>query len=123
MSSTISPTTTIPSQKKGADLSYIWLYIDENVTIAVKNDSNVPVGEDFIQQSLKQFLFPKPPSGKYEIILSVLKQQEYKLKVLLYDREGNHKTSSFSGILKPNSNIIYKVGFDKENSANSYIKQ
>lgn len=132
---TSTPTPTAAPKKAGADLSYIWIYTDENVKVVVKNASNISVGEEFIEQPLqdpvsgkkagkptKEFLYAKPSSENYTVAISVLKEEGYNLLALLYDRQGNHKSSSFSGTLKPKENIIYIINFYKEDSTRSKIE-
>ncbi len=114
------------------DLSYILFIVSQNVNLSFQNSNNQTVGNQFIQQPLNndvngnpagpptKFLYlPKPENGNYIATLSATSNQIYQFGVYLYDKDGNVKVSTYSGILGPNSKDTFVISFNKNNSTSN----
>lgn len=124
----------IPSN---SDLSYIMLVTDPNVQITVKDSSNNPLGDQFIQQPLandsdntktngppiKIFYFQKPDDGNYQIFLTSNNRKLYELKIYLYYRDGNVNLQNQKGVIDPSNQNTFNLIFDKQDSNNSSLKK
>ncbi len=90
--------TFIPSH---TDLSYIILYVDKNFDLKVSSSSG-ELTEGYIEEgpivaaddenvnsgeSLKAFYLPKPPVGKYDLVVNGI--GKFQLDAYLYDLDGN----------------------------------
>lgn len=132
------PTTSIPipthaPKKTGADLSYIMISGDKNISIFVKDQGEKIVGETHLEggldadglnsyiksPSFKEFLFEKPESGIYTATISNPNNQSYKFEVYLYDKDGNPKIEKFT----ENKNVVLQIDYNKENPKKSVIQK
>src|SRR5690606_10111306 len=103
----------IPSE---TDLSYIYLSVNEDVDITVKDQNGNQIDgytytespiQDFLgtsqtnAKSMKIFQYPKPEFGNYEVILSNPDNQasEFTLDYYLFDKDGNLINGTTNGIV------------------------
>jgi hypothetical protein len=119
------------------DLSYLMFVVDPSVSITLKDNNGVSVGEAYLQNpimdptgqtssnggALKVLYFHKPDSGNYSVVLSSNISVAYSLQSYEYDKNGNVKKGSFTGVVGSNNSDTYLINFDKENSNNSSANQ
>jgi len=118
---------------KNSDLSYILLVASPTLDIKAKDSLGNFVGEQYLQRPLKNdsdsgkvsgdpikmYYFSKPETGDYQINLTSLDTQEYKITAYLYDINGNVKILEQKGIVNPKKEDNLTIKFNKLNSSSS----
>jgi hypothetical protein len=123
----------IPSN---TDLSYIMLESNPELDITLNNSTGLPIGDAFIQQPInnpvtgnksglpiKIIYYPKPATNNYKITISSQDNTTYNFDVYSYDKNGEVKKKSYSGIVNSSSEDNYSVAFDKDDAASSSTEQ
>jgi hypothetical protein len=116
------------------DLSYITYIVDEDVDIVVKDANGEIVGESYLEYSpaqlinepfnsetsaIKVFYYAKPDSGTYILELSSSSTNDFQLDEYIITEEGQVKTETYEGILKPNIISEFKLIYDKQTLENT----
>lgn len=115
------------------DLSTIFLVVDKNVSVEVRDQNGNQIGKQFdlyplssdsenggtSGEILKMFYFDQPPSGNYTVRLSATDTQSYQLDAYLYDQNAEVKMFTIKGVVGQNDSDTVNLTFDSENSQNS----
>ncbi|PIZ97963.1 MAG: hypothetical protein COX78_04060, partial [Candidatus Levybacteria bacterium CG_4_10_14_0_2_um_filter_35_8] len=116
-----------------SDLSYILLVTNQNLDIKVKDSLGNLVGEQYLQQPLKNdsnpgqlsgdpiktYYYSKPETENYQIDLTSQIAQKYKIAAYFYDKDGNVNVLEQNGLIGPSKADSFIVNFDKLNSNTS----
>lgn len=117
----------IPSN---TDLSYIMVVTNDNVDVSLIDSSGNSIEYGYNQEpitdpitglssgSVVKILYAEQPITQ-DYTIEIIGNSIYNLDIYLYDKNGEYKKVSYSGILDNNDSDNITIQFDKENSENS----
>jgi predicted GH43/DUF377 family glycosyl hydrolase len=123
-----------PSQ---TDLSYILLTIDPSITVVVKDSQGNNIGQQVVENPIinpisttsgslkpvKEILIEKPTSGSYNVTISSNNSSTYDFSLYLYDKNGEVKNTSQSGIVGRDNTDTFTIFMNTDSLDTSTINK